>query len=68
MAAVFCEAVNESRARLALFPTADLTTEPPAQLNRTDHVSPCPQSAGAAMQVRAGHSPGRVYDRASGHA
>ena len=67
MAAVFGQTVNESRVRLALLLVADLTTEHLVQLDRTDHVSPCPQSARSAMQVRADHQPARVFERASPH-
>jgi hypothetical protein len=67
MASVFGKTAKESRARLALGPSPGLTTKHPLQLDRTDHVSPCPQSAGATMQGGADHLPGRVLMRASGH-
>ncbi len=67
MATVFGEAMKRSRARLALLLLAGLATEPPAKWDRTDHVSPCPQSASAAMQARADHLSGRVLARPSEH-
>ena len=65
MAAVFGDPVNRSRVRLALRLLTDLTTEHLIQLDRTDHVSPCPQSAGAAVQVRADCLRARVLKRPS---
>jgi hypothetical protein len=67
IAAVFGEAVEESRVRLALLLLAGLAIESSAKWDRTDHVSPCPQSAGAAIEVGADHPPGRVFEMASGH-
>ena len=67
MAAVFCEAVRGSRVRLALRPLTGQATDSPAQWDRTDHVSPCPQSAGTAVQVTSETPAGRVFARAPGH-
>ena len=67
MAAVFREGVRESHLSLALRLLAGLATEPSAKWDRTDHVSPCPQSAGAAMQPGANHLPGCGLEKASGH-
>lgn len=65
MAEVFCEVVRGSRLRLALRPLTGEATDSPGQGDRTDYVSPCPQSAGGAMQVRVDRLLGRVYKRAS---
>ena len=67
MAAASGEAMTKLRLRLAVFPVVDLKTEPPAKLDRTDHVSPCPQSAGAAMQVGADNLLERVLESTSKH-
>lgn len=67
MAAVFCEAVRGSRLRLALRPLTGQTTDSPVQGDGTDHVSPCPQSAGAAIQARADPPSAGVIERPSGH-
>ena len=67
MAAVFWEAVRGSRLRLALRPLTGQTTDSPVQGDGTDHVSPCPQSAGAGIRARVDHPQGRVLVRASGH-
>ena len=61
MTPVFCEAVRGSRLRLTLRPLTGQATDTPARWDRTDHVSPCPQSADAATQVRADHLPERVH-------
>lgn len=67
IAAVSGEAMNKSRVRLALLLVAERAIQRLGQLDRTDHVSPCPQSAGAAMQVRSAQLLGRVLDGTSEH-
>jgi len=68
IAAAFGEAMSRSRVRLAWFQLVGLKTRRLHRWDRTDHVSPCPQSAGAAMQVGVDHLRGRALERDFGHA